>query len=35
MVDRPVAEEVACGEAGVPRTDDDRGDALGDGPALR
>ena len=32
VVDRPVAEEVARGEARVPRADDDRGNAL-DGPA--
>ena len=29
MVDRPVAEETARGEAGMPRADDDRGGALG------
>jgi hypothetical protein len=28
MVDRSVAEEAACGEAGMPRADDDGGDAL-------
>src|SRR5215813_2010836 len=28
MVDRPVAQEVACGETRVPRADDDCGDAL-------
>jgi hypothetical protein len=28
VVDRPVAEEVACGEARVPPADDDRGRAL-------
>jgi hypothetical protein len=28
MVDRPVAEEMARGEARVPRTDDDGRDAL-------
>jgi hypothetical protein len=30
MIDRPVAEEMAGGEAGVPRADDDRGSALND-----
>ena len=30
MVDRPVAEETARGEARVPRTDDDRGGVLDD-----
>jgi hypothetical protein len=30
VVDRPVAEEVAGGEARVPRADDDRGNALDD-----
>jgi hypothetical protein len=34
MVDRPLAEEVAGGETGVPGADDDGGDAL-DGEALR
>ena len=31
MVNRPLAEEVACGEASMARTDDDGGRAL-DGP---
>jgi hypothetical protein len=30
MVDRPVAQEVARGQARVPRADDDRGNALDD-----
>jgi hypothetical protein len=34
VIDRPVDEEVACGEARVPRADDDRGGAL-DGWSLR
>ncbi len=32
MVDGPLAEEVACGEAGMTCADDDGGSAL-DGPA--
>jgi hypothetical protein len=28
MIDRPAGQEVARGEASVPRADDDRGDAL-------
>jgi hypothetical protein len=34
VIDRPLAEEVASGEAGVAGADDDGGDAL-DGEALR
>ena len=30
MIDRPVAEEMACGKARVPRPDDDRGELLDD-----
>lgn len=30
MVDRLPGQEVACGKAGVPGTDDDRGDTLDD-----
>ena len=33
MIDRPLAEEMASREAGVPGADDDGGDALdGEGP---
>jgi len=28
VIDRPVAQEVACGKAGVARADDNNGDVL-------